>query len=195
MQDEQWFQNMPAEDNHNQFVPAHAAAWRQHVLPKIAKKHGQLQWLEIGSFEGWSSSWVADHVIQPGDTLSCVDIWVVPQAEPKFDAKLAGRAHKYKMKSVQFLAQAITDNRLFDVVYIDGDHEAKSVIDDFVLAWHVVPIGGIIILDDYGLKFPGDNPPLPPQPAIDAILQIYATRIRILHKQWQVIIQKTWDRS
>lgn len=191
--DEAWFKAMPKDDSQTQFVRAHATEWRAHVLPKVEKKHGKLRWLELGSLEGWSAKWVADHVLKPGDKLTCVDIWPKPDIEAKFDIKLAGRAEKCKIKSTDFLTQAIAGKRQFDVVYIDADHEAKSVLNDFVLSWYLVPVGGIIILDDYPLQFKAPSKSLPPATAIDSIMEIYGSRTRVLYKGWQVILEKTWD--
>ena len=188
--DEAWFQAMPADDRQDIFWRFHTVNWRKHVLPRIEKKHGSLRWLEIGSFEGWSGLWVFDHVLKPGDTLTCVDKWDHAH-EQQFDKKLLGRVEKRKMCSVDFLAEAIVAKRTYDVVYIDGDHEARAVLEDFAMTWHILPVGGIVIFDDYPITFPAPSTAMGPMPAIDAILHIYASRINVIFKEWQVIIEKT----
>lgn len=147
------------------------------------------RWLEIGCYEGMSASWVLDNV--PGVSLVCVDPWIEHAgvkgdvSKTIFDAATAGRSEVHRQRSFEFLRKA--DGRVFDVVYIDGDHEAKSVVEDFVLAWPLVAVGGIIIFDDYEWT---NTPLLPPKPAIDALLHIYGSRIVVLYKGWQVIVKK-----
>lgn len=159
---------------------------RSIVLPILPASP---RWLEIGCFEGRSACWVLENV--PGVSLVCVDPWIEhggvigDVSKAMFDAVTAGRAEVHRQRSFEFLRQA--DGRVFDVVYIDGDHEAKSVIEDFVLAWPLVAVGGVVIFDDYEWT---DTPLLPPRPAIDALLHIYGSRIEVLYKGWQVIVKK-----
>jgi predicted O-methyltransferase YrrM len=102
-----------------------------------------------------------------------------------FDQNVQGRAEVHRLRSFDYLREA--DGKAFDVVYIDGDHEAKSVVEDFVLSWPLVSVGGIIVLDDYEWN---DTPLMPPRPAIDALLHVYGSRIAVLYKGWQVIVRK-----
>jgi len=172
------------------FTPQ-SPAWSEHVLPALPPSP---RWLEIGSFEGRSACWILDNV--PGIKVTCVDPFFDPTEptfrdyESRFDKNTAGRVEKVKSRSLGFLASAIREGRVWDGCYI-GDHEAKSVLEDFVLAWHCVVVGGFIVFDDY----PWQQPPhralqLPPAPAVDSCLSIYASRIKVLHKGYQVILRK-----
>jgi hypothetical protein len=38
-----------------------------------------------------------------------------------------------------------------DILYIDGQHEAPYALMDFVLAWPLMNVGGLIVFDDYGI--------------------------------------------
>ena len=163
----------------------HVGRWRTLVLPNLPPSP---RWLEIGSYEGRSACWLLDNV--PGVQVTCVDPFY-GDYEQRFDANTAGRAEKAKQRSIGFLAQAVVERRTWHGCYIDGDHEAKSVLEDFVLAWRCVPAGGVIVLDDYPWQMPPHRAgQLPPRPAIDACLSIYASRIEVLHHAWQVIIRK-----
>jgi predicted O-methyltransferase YrrM len=157
--------------------------WRSVVLPLLPERP---RWLEIGSHEGLSACWTIENV--PGVRLVCVDVWDYLPAKEHFDYNVAGRAEVHHCRSWDYLIKATPYS--FDVVYIDGDHEAKSVIEDFVLAWPLVAVGGIIIFDDYKWKMSGI---MPPQPAIDALLHIYGSRIEVLHKDRQVIVKKSCE--
>ena len=36
----------------------------------------------------------------------------------------------------------------YDIIYIDGSHEARDVLEDAVLAYRLLKIGGLLIFDD-----------------------------------------------
>jgi predicted O-methyltransferase YrrM len=165
--------------------------WREHVVPRLPRP---FRWLEIGSHEGRSACWMLDEVMQPGDAITCVDVWGGPfdgydakGAESRFDTNVAGRAEKYKQRSHEFLARAIAEHRIYDGVYIDGDHHARIVLEDSVLAWRVLRVGGVVVWDDY--RWQRENV-VPPAPAIDAFLDIYGSRAEVLYRDWQVIAVK-----
>lgn len=166
-----------------------ANAWHEHVIPRLPRP---FRWLELGSLEGRSAVWMLDQVMQKGDSLTCVDIWLhtfdgfsSEHAEDRFDRNIAGRAEKYKGKTHQFLVNALATNREFDGVYIDADHLARSVLEDSVLAWRLLPVGGIMVWDDYEWRSPMNPDSLPPKPAIDAFTAMYP--IDVVYRGWQVI--------
>ena len=162
--------------------------WRRHVLPRLSHP---LRWLELGSHEGRSACWVIDHALEPADTLVCVDIWPDARVETRFDANTAGRTVKVKGRTAEFLVRAAAAGERYDVVYVDADHEARSVLEDLVLSWLVLPVGGVLVLDGYRWQMPpAKSHLLPPGPAIDAWLSIYGSRVEVLHKAWQVIGRK-----
>jgi predicted O-methyltransferase YrrM len=163
--------------------------WRRHVLPRLSHP---LRWLELGSHEGRSACWVIDHVLEADDALVCVDIWRDARVEARFDTNTAGRVEKVKGRTGEFLVRAAAAGDRYNVVYVDADHEAKSVLEDIVLSWHLLPVGGFVILDDYRWQMPpAKSHLLPPGPAIDAWLSIFGSRLEVLHKAWQVIARKS----
>lgn len=40
--------------------------------------------------------------------------------------------------------------RSFDLIYVDGNHEAEYVLEDAILAFRLLKPGGTIVFDDYG---------------------------------------------
>jgi len=171
----------------------------KYVLPILPPKP---YWLELGSFEGRSACWVLENVKDVN--LVCVDSWDEihykgknnsQNAESKFDSNVNSRAKKVKSASLDFLVnQYCNPDNLWDVIYIDGDHEAKSVLEDFVLSWKLLKNNGIIVLDDYKFNFDWDETQkykLPPAIAIDFCIKIYESRSKVLFKGHNVIIQKT----
>ena len=41
---------------------------------------------------------------------------------------------------------------MYDFIYIDGDHTAFAVLEDMVLSWKLLKIGGMLLVDDYEMK-------------------------------------------
>ena len=64
--------------------------WEQ-LIPMLP--HGRVRrFLEIGSFEGRSMVWIAENMMNPGDTLNCVDTW---QGGEEHSAEDMGEVEKY----------------------------------------------------------------------------------------------------
>ena len=61
----------------------------------------------------------------------------------------------------------------FDVVFVDGSHEAADVLHDATEAYRCVKPGGFIAFDDYGWGTGWDRP----KTAIDAFRQCYVGRV------------------
>lgn len=74
----------------------------------------------------------------------------------------------------------------FDIIYIDGNHEPEYVLEDAVLAFRKVKVGGYMVFDDYGWGGPDLT-----QRGIDAFLSGYHGRIeRLGVKKTQVFVRK-----
>ena len=127
--------------------------WQRHVIEKLPA--GPIRWLELGAFEGRSACWVYDNVIAPrGGTLSCLDSWWKDDYEQRFDANMAGKTiEKIKSRTHPWLMQN-QGKRTFQVIYVDADHEAKSVLLDGALSWPMLETGGFMIFDDYTWNHP-----------------------------------------
>jgi predicted O-methyltransferase YrrM len=168
-----------------------------------------LQVLEIGSFEGLGTNYFLRNF--PNCSVTCIDPFMVPakdgkplmpraadaigMAEARFDANtkdFAARVKKIKDKSVPILHRMAAENEAFDLIYIDGDHSRAAVLNDSILAWPLLKVGGIVIWDDYEWK--QDWPRhLVPKDAIDLFVEMFGSSLRILHKDYQVIAEKIFE--
>jgi len=174
----------------------------KNILP--ARK----QILEIGSFEGRSTVWLAKNMLDDGGTISCIDTWAGGEehkvlgmnmsiVEARFDHNIAvlkeehpnTTVYKIKGRSANELANLAKWSK-FDLIYVDGGHEARDCLSDAVMAWELLENGGVMILDDYGWQ---DRPvgPLHPKPAIDAFINFYYKERKVLFMNYQVALQKT----
>jgi predicted O-methyltransferase YrrM len=166
--------------------------------------------LEIGSFEGRSTVWMIENIMQPGDELVCVDTWAggeehskinMGAVEARFDANVAKALDKFQHRALHKVKDTSTfaisremkwipvKNKAFDFIYIDGSHQAPDVLADAVMSWQILRMGGIMVFDDYMWGDP--RVPLHrPKIAIDAFMNIFAAEMVVLHIGGQVAIKK-----
>ena len=183
--------------------------WKQltPLLPHGVKRH----FLEIGSFEGRSMAWIAENMMNPGDTLNCIDTWEggeehkadgedMGSVEARFDhncqkvlAEWDVQITKCKATSVQNLAHWLVedpkDHPHFDFIYIDGSHTAPDVLTDACMAWPLLKPKGIMVFDDYLWGNPRDALHRP-KIAIDAFTNIFGETAEIIHVGYQLVVRK-----
>lgn len=164
--------------------------------------------LEIGSFEGRSACYLIEKCAALAESevsITCVDTWegsiehrpgaaaaaVMGEVERRFDHNVrialakAGKPvtlRKVKQHSRNALASLIAagEQESFDLIYIDGSHEAPDVLADAIMAFPLLRVGGTMIFDDYlwSMQRPGaQDVLLMPKPAIDAFLNIYQRKM------------------
>lgn len=183
-----------------------------HWAPEVWKQltpmlpHGSMRrFLEIGSFEGRSMVWIAENMMNPGDTLNCIDTWEggeehsahdMAAVEARFDRNrekvLADNdvgILKDKGTSILALAHKQKYGGYYDFIYIDGSHIAKDVLTDACMAWPLLKPKGFMVFDDYLWGEPRDILHRP-KPAIDAFCNIFAEEVDIVHVGYQLIIRK-----
>ena len=185
--------------------------WTQLIphLPERAEE-GRC-FLEIGSFEGRSTVWIAENMMQDGDCLDCIDTWEggeehgeenMSDVEKRFDYNrsiaLIGRAieiEKIKGSSVYGLSCLLTgvdsdeDQPYYSFIYIDGSHIAKDVLTDACMAWPLLKPKGMMVFDDYMWGNPRDILHRP-KPAIDAFCNLFAEEADIIHVGYQLVVRK-----
>lgn len=179
--------------------------WEQYLL-KFANVP-ELNMLEIGSWEGRSTCWLLEKVLtHETASITCIDtfegsvehkLWFddsyLTSIEDRFDFNVAKTGTPEKVtKIVGNSKDALKALPLdcYDLLYIDGSHLACDVIEDAVMSWRLVKVGGTIVFDDYDFIFP-DNPNQNTKVAIDAFLTIFGHKLKIIHQGYQVIIEKT----
>ncbi len=150
--------------------------------------------LEIGSFEGRSCIWFLENILtHPTSSITCVDIFSEKKNyEQLFDHNVGVSGLGDKVRKLKGTSESILPNLgecTFDIIYVDGSHDAANVLMDAVSGWVLLKPGGIMIFDDYEWE-PDKLPEHRPQPAIDLFLKVFRNRLEVLHKGYQVIINK-----
>lgn len=167
----------------------------------LAKFKGQpVSALEVGSFEGRAALWFLDNILtHPDALLTCVDTWEGGEDHhacgvdcTTIAAAWAKNVKPYGKKVLgvpgrsQDVLRRIPGNQSF--VYLDASHVAADVFQDLALCWPLLSPGGILICDDYEWRFTG--PLHEPKMAIDAFLSCFLGRYALIHKGYQVCVEK-----
>jgi predicted O-methyltransferase YrrM len=149
--------------------------------------------LEIGTHEGRSATWMLQNILtHPGSRLLCIDI----KEDPHLAGNLMQTGQNYKT-DVQIGYSRDVLWRLgayqFDFAYIDGSHWPCDVLEDAVMAFRRIKVGGVIGFDDYLWNDPAFNEHGTPKVAIDAFLACYDHKLDVLEHGYQVWMRKTAD--
>jgi len=181
--------------------------WFSHHAPLWKSAFGHLEGLpnlralEIGTFEGRSAVWMLGHVLTHDTSrIVCVDTFEgsdehgPEQMADMFDTfceNIQSQKHKVRIckgRSADVLKTTELVNSKFDIVYIDGDHHSRAVLEDAVLAFPLLKSGGIMVFDDYAWNdvLSLDSCHI----GIECFLRCYADKLRVVHMGMQVFIQK-----
>lgn len=191
-------------DPQSDWFTSNLAQWEQFLLPLAGEP---LNCLEIGCYEGRSSIWFAEHLlVHPDARLTCIDPWSgrifaqvgtqdAVEAERRFrlNIKATGKGNQIQVHKAfsQDILPTLPPNS-FDIIYADGRHTAANTLQDGVLSFILLKIGGILIFDDYLWRHEKSRLKRP-KLAIDALLATYEGKYELLHKGYQVFLQKTED--
>ena len=171
---------------------------KQHLHKYIDPKK-KLCILEIGNFEGLSSSFFSDNYLDHTNSkLYCVDPFyisntisgittlnVTMNTEVLFHnnikkSKNFKKFFTYKLTSDNFFEKI--NNVMFDIIYIDGNHTEISIKNDIQNSFKYINNGGIIWLDDYGGKTTNKDKI---SYIIDKYLDIYKDQFTVINKGYQ----------
>ena len=175
--------------------------WKMYLEKFIDKK---INCLEIGSYKGYTTCWMLKNLCTRKESkVFSVDIWEKSpeyinidfyDIEQIFDENIKNTGKKsqnVKMKMYSSTALDIFKNKkyTFDVIFIDSSHEAKNIMKDAILSWDLLNNGGILIFGNYGWgKLNKDY--FRPNIAIDSFIHIYQPELKVLFKEYQLIVEK-----
>ena len=187
--------------------------WAPNIWSEVAKQMpSRKRFLEIGSYEGRSTVWTVENMMESGGEIVCVDTWEggeehvaqgrdMGEVQKNFNHNIELLKEKhpdvtinaYKGTSVYYLTNLFANyGTPFDFIYVDGSHQAPDVLTDACLSWALLKVGGVMVFDDYGW-----GEPLPPthkpKMAIDAFVRVYQEKLHVVHVGYQYIIQKLKD--
>ena len=157
--------------------------------------------LEIGAFEGLTTCYICDNLLNPEGRIIVIDPMpddynTLPFGEDNkmFEGQYERFIRNTKGKPVElmrmkssdaFKISSFTDYR-FDFIYIDGDHSTNAVYLDGVNSLKVCKIGGYILFDDYQWRPETRD-------GIDRFLREYDRYIEVVKVGYQILIKKIRD--
>lgn len=192
------------------WVTRHIPNWKKHLGHLAGRPH--IRFLEIGSWEGRSTCWFLSNILTHASArIICIDTFkgspdelaihqhlrdAIGGIERRFERNIKATGAAAKVRKIkgfsQNIVRAMPHRQTFDVIYIDGSHEASDVLTDAVLCWPLLKPDGILIFDDYRwvcLKGPR-NRLKQPKPAVDAFIDLFSEQLRVLSKGRQVFVRK-----
>lgn len=170
-------------------------------FPYIPQIDRPIRYLEIGAFYGANLLSVAStYGKHPQSVLVAVDPWIDYSDYPEykgqqetiydtFQSNIHNSQHMDRIVVKRGYSNEVLptlEDNSFDIIYIDGNHEPEYVLEDAVLAFRKLKVGGYLIFDDYGWGGPDLT-----KRGIDGFLNGYHKRITVLgERESQVFIQK-----
>ena len=165
----------------------------------INKTFNRFSYLEIGSWEGNSAMFILKNFNTKN--VTCVDIWDLYNDSSKseqikrfdnFQSNLKEfneRFSFHKSTSDEFFKN---NEKKYDVIYIDGWHEAPQVYRDICNSWYCLNEGGLVVCDDffYGDIINNKNNNLPAD-SINRFILENQNKLKILNvNNTQIFIKK-----
>ena len=180
--------------------------WESLTAPLRGQR---LRILEIGSFEGASTTWMLDNLMDhPESSMTAIDTFaggMEHQSDPSADYGLASLESRFRANVAQCehvrklrVMKAASEDALmtlrregarFDFVYIDASHVALDVLHDAVLCWRMLDVRGTMVFDDFTWKGYNEdcyNPRL----AIISFLQCAAPEVQARETESQLWVTK-----
>lgn len=161
----------------------------------------KINFLQIGAFTGDASIWLIENILtHESSTLTDVDPWGGDpglegftwwDAGVEYEKKLSpyfGKVIPKKMTSDDFFKE---NKKLYDIIYIDGDHVASAVLRDAVNAFDCLKENGLLIFDDYEFGYHQDAFRFCPKAAIDAFINIHWFDLEKIYEGRQLWLKKT----
>jgi hypothetical protein len=142
----------------------HIPHWEKSLELAKLKKEDKHYVLEIGSYEGKSSTWISDNLLNhPDSKMFCVDTFTGGIEHRGIDfsglqdrfmhnirqSKNFSKIQTFPGTSSMAMGLMIIHDFKYDIIYIDGSHETDDVIIDGIHAFKLLSDNGIIIFDDY----------------------------------------------
>jgi predicted O-methyltransferase YrrM len=172
----------------------------KHRILKYVTNNNQNNILEIGCYEGLSSVFWADNLLDhPESSLTCVDPFMTiennscralsknNEEEENFDFNISNCNNSDKISIRKTTSDEFfeTNDKSFNFIYIDGCHEPDFIMRDMRNSFKCLVKEGIMWMDDYG---GGDGIRI--KNAMDSFLKEYQGKYVIVHQGYQLAIKK-----
>lgn len=187
----------------SQFIyPAHfkhpeneSAFFIEHI-PTWLDKLGSLKdkpnvCLEIGALYGVASVFILENFCKlPDSYLYIMDLNINSYIENNLGPYSNLTYYKgLSEDSLRCFSHNGANKEFLDLVYIDGNHMSKHVLEDAVNSFYYLKPGGYMIFDDFGWGLE-DPEHCRPKTGVEAFMHAYRAYIEQVHVGWQVILRR-----
>jgi predicted O-methyltransferase YrrM len=167
------------------FFIEHIGLW-ESILSDLKNKSNNT--LEIGALYGGCSVYILEEFCKhPESTHTILDI--------NKNEFIENNLKPYNDKVNYILGESsdgfkkINGKDVFDLIYIDGNHMSKYVLEDSVNSFYVLKDGGYMIFDDFGGGWEQEKH-MQVKTAVESFVHSYEKYIDVLHQGYQFIIRK-----
>jgi hypothetical protein len=181
------------------YVTRYLPLWEKAFEPYKGKPG--VHYLEIGAFEGGSVIWLLENILtDPTAHVTAIDLFDGPYKDTYLaNIELSGCADK--VTSLTGFSQVVLRGlplESFDVIYVDGSHLKSDTLEDAVLSWRLLKVGGLMIFDDYRINEKSwdygaadrEDERWCPRLAIDPFVHCFDDKCEVIHNGRQLIIRK-----
>jgi predicted O-methyltransferase YrrM len=139
--------------------PVAVSAAEGEALGQWVTREGATQTIEIGLGYGISALFIGEALLGSGDE-SALHVVLDPNQATRFadcglqfldEAGLTRMVEFYAEESQIVLPRFLTERRIFDLAFVDGNHRFDGVFVDLVYLGRLLRSEGIVFLDDYQL--------------------------------------------
>lgn len=174
----------------------HGPYWTQ-ALERFKDKPN-IQYLEVGLFEGASFFWMLEKILtDPTSRATGIDPFLTNYSKIKnyrdvFFENLKMSEAESRSTIIEGFSQTELrklPERSYDVIYIDGSHTARDVLEDAILCWRLLKPGGVLVFDDYELWW---ERPVASRPrlGIDVFFAFFGREFTVDHFGYQVMLTR-----
>jgi predicted O-methyltransferase YrrM len=148
--------------------------------------------LEIGALYGGSSVYILEeycksegshHYIMDINTNEFIENNIEPYTG-KVSYLLGESADAFKVLEHNGL-----NKEFLDLIYIDGNHMSKYVLEDAINSFYCLKNGGYMIFDDFGGGWEQERH-LQVKTAVESFVHSYDKHIDVIHRGYQFIVRK-----
>lgn len=167
------------------FFTDHIDLW-ESLLGELKNKPNKT--LEIGALYGGCSVYILEEFCkEEGSRHTIMDInmndFIMDNILPYGDKV------RYFLGESSDSFKKLKYKETFDLIYIDGNHMSKYVLEDAVNSFYVLKDGGYMIFDDFGGGWEQEKH-LQVKTAVESFVHSYEKYIEIIHKGYQFIVRK-----
>lgn len=172
-------------DTERIFFADHIDLW-ESILGDLKNKPNNT--LEIGALYGGCSVYILEEFCKHSEsTHTILDINKNEFIEDNL--KPYGDKVNYILGESSDGFRTLNGKDIFDLIYIDGNHMSKYVLEDAVNSFYVLKDGGYMIFDDFGGGWEQEKH-MQVKTAVESFVHSYEKYIDILHQGYQFIIRK-----